>query len=51
MSIKVLNVSENRITTIQNVRAVQNRISYFRVVFNDGTFKDFSFKTYDHFPA
>ena len=51
MSIRVLNIRENTITTFKDVKDVQNRIRYFRVVFNNGTFKDYSFKTYDHFPA
>lgn len=51
MSIRVLNVKENKMVVITNVKKVSNCISYFRIVLNDGTFKDYSYKTYDHFPA
>jgi hypothetical protein len=51
MSIRVLNIRENTITTFQNVKNVQNRIRYFRIVFHNGTFRDYPFKNYDHFPA
>lgn len=51
MKIRLLNVSENHTTILDNVQTVKNCIRYFRVIYKNGKFTDYSFKNFDFFKA
>ena len=49
MIVRILNISKNKVNILNNVVDVQNRGYCFRVMFDNGTHKDYSFKSYDFF--
>jgi hypothetical protein len=49
MIVRILDVFKNQMTVMNNVKFVKPCITYFRVVFEDETSKDFSFKNFDFF--
>lgn len=51
MKIRLLSISENRCTVLDNVQTVKNCIRYFRVIYQNGKFTDYSFKNFDFFKA
>lgn len=51
MKIRLLNVGENRTTILDNVQCVKSCVRYFRVIYMNGKFTDYSFKNFDFFKA
>lgn len=48
MKVRILDVHNNKMT-IEDVKTVIPHIKGFRVVYNDGNHKEYSFKDYDFF--
>lgn len=51
MKVRVLVVSKNEMVVVSNVREVKYCGNFFRLLFMDGTAKDYSYKYFDCFPA
>lgn len=49
MRVRILDVQNNKMTQIEDVKTVIPHIKGFRVVYNDGNHKEYSFKDYDFF--